>query len=118
MGRFPGEAAALLGEAVQGEQCSSTQPCQRHPSLPCPGDTGASGLREDALLVVWEHSEGHRPCSICWECIGVHRLSSSIDPGLSYLNELWPRASAGKTFHLTSAIRAVTMAGKELSSGD
>lgn len=42
------------------------------------------------------------------ECSAVHRLPSSIDPGLSYLNEPWPRASARKTFHLTSAIRAVT----------
>lgn len=104
--------------AVLARQHTSLQRCHRHPSWPCPGDSGASGLRRDALPVGWEHSEGHRPCRICREYIGVHRLSSGIDPGLSYLNELWPRASARKTFHLTSAIKAVTMAGKELRSGD
>lgn len=93
----------------------STHPCRRHPSSQCTGDTGAAGLREDASLggstlrgTGRAAFAAARPRTGGLGVHGVHRLSSSIDPGLSYLNEPWPRASARKTFHLTSAIRAVT----------
>lgn len=105
------EAGALLAEAVR---CRYTVLVGQHTPVPETslltgdnGDTGAAGLRGCPPRWVGALRGAHAVQHLL-ECSAVHRLPSSIDPGLSYLNEPWPRASARKTFHLTSAIRAVT----------